>query len=162
MTTKKPEPFGNFTLLFCREWLRNVQIIITHVKSYCTAHLKPFVWQRSWAGSETNVLLPCCVNQKTFQKHLLRKQNVSEKIQKHFLRLGHKFCVRGQTGKHFGKHWNSQMFPQQCFFVCHDLYRRITGVWPFWWTCITVTTISICTAMQFTYTKNYESAKRSH
>ena len=46
-------------------------------------------------------------------KHLLRTQNVSEKIKKLFLRLGRKFCVRNkccvraQTGKH--------LRPQQCF-----------------------------------------------
>ena len=46
-------------------------------------------------------------------KHLLWTQNVSEKIQKHFLRLGRKFCVRNkccvraQTGKH--------LRPQHCF-----------------------------------------------
>ena len=46
-------------------------------------------------------------------KHLLKKQNVSEKSQKHFLFLGSKKCFRNkcflsaQTGKHLGK--------QQCF-----------------------------------------------
>ena len=45
-------------------------------------------------------------------KHFLRTQNVSDKNQKHFMCLGHKFCVRnnccahGQTGKH--------LCPQQC------------------------------------------------
>ena len=36
------------------------------------------------AGSKTNVLLACCTNQETFQKHLLRKQNVSEKFRNTF------------------------------------------------------------------------------
>ena len=46
-------------------------------------------------------------------KHLLKKQNVSEKSQKHFLFLGTKKCfhnkcfLSGQTRKHLGK--------QQCF-----------------------------------------------
>ena len=46
-------------------------------------------------------------------KHFLKKQNVSEKSQKHFLFLGSKKCFRNkcflsaQTGKHLGK--------QQCF-----------------------------------------------
>ena len=46
-------------------------------------------------------------------KHLLKKQNVSEKSQKHYLFLGSKKCFRNkcflsaQTGKHLGK--------QQCF-----------------------------------------------
>ena len=43
-------------------------------------------------------------------KHLLRTQNVSEKIQKHFLRIGRKCYVRAQTGKH--------LRPQQYFLVC--------------------------------------------
>ena len=30
--------FGHFTLLFCRERQRNVQRIITHVHSHCSAH----------------------------------------------------------------------------------------------------------------------------
>ena len=33
---------GDFTLLFCRGRQRNVQRFITHVHSYCFAHLKTF------------------------------------------------------------------------------------------------------------------------
>ena len=61
-------------------------------------------------------------------KHLLWKQNVSEKNQKHFLFLGNKKCfcnkcfVRAQTGKHLGKHVSSTKFPQQCSLVCGGLY----------------------------------------
>ena len=59
-------------------------------------------------------------------KHLLRTQNVSERNQKHFLCLGHKFCVRnkccarGQTGKH--------LCPQHCVFVCHRLYGNLIAL----------------------------------
>ena len=54
--------------------------------------------------------------------------NVSEIGRKHFCFPGSKFCFRnnvstgGQTGKHFRKHRESQMFPQQCFLVCPRLY----------------------------------------
>ena len=52
-------------------------------------------------------------------KHLLKKQNVSEKNQKHFGFLRSKKCFRNkcflsaQMGKHLGK--------QQCFLICGHL-----------------------------------------
>ena len=61
---------------------------------------------------QNNVLLPCRANQETFLGHLLRTQNVSEKIQKHFLRLGPQILRRAHTGKH--------LRPQQCF--CNNVF----------------------------------------
>ena len=64
-------------------------------------------WANEW---DTKHLF--CVRAARTRKHLLQTQNVSDKNQKHFLCLGHKFCVRnkccarGQTGKH--------LCPQQC------------------------------------------------
>ena len=48
------------------------------------------------------------------RKHLLWKQNVSEKNQKHFLLLGSKQCFQcAQTGKHTGKHnVSATVFPR--------------------------------------------------
>ena len=58
------------------------------------------LWKHCFLGAQTG-------------KHLFKKQNVSEKSQKHFLFLGSRNCFRNkcflsaQTGKHLGK--------QQCF-----------------------------------------------
>ena len=62
--------------------------------------------------AETTLRKHCFLAAQT-GKHLLKKQNVSEKSQKHFLFLGSKKCFRNkcfpsaQTGKQLGK--------QQCF-----------------------------------------------
>ena len=70
-----------------------------------------------WANErDTNI---CFFHAAQTGKLLLRTQNVSDKNQKQFLCLGHKFCVRnkccarGQTGKH--------LCPQHCVLVCHHL-----------------------------------------
>ena len=43
-----------------------------------------------------------CVHAAQTGKHLLRTQNVSDKNQKHFLCLGHKFCVRNKCCAYAG------------------------------------------------------------
>ena len=68
-------------------------------------------------GSKTNVLLPCRANQETFHGHLLRTQNVSEKIQKHFLCPQQMLRARANR-ETFA---SATMFPQQCFLVCGGL-----------------------------------------
>ena len=71
--------------------------------------LRPPQTRKHW---ETLLRKHCFLAAQT-GKHLLKKQNVSEKSQKHFLFLGSKKCFRNkcflsaQTGKHLGK--------QQCF-----------------------------------------------
>ena len=89
--------------------------------SSCFRSVKPV------ANEETLLRKQCC-GRKCFGeqtgKHLLRTQNVFEGIQKHFLRLGCKICVRNKccgvraNGETFA---SVTMFPQQCFLVCHGL-----------------------------------------
>ena len=76
----------------------------------------------AWANERDTKHL-FCVHAVQTGKHLLRTQNVSDKNQKHFLCLGHKFCVRNKCCAHWqtGKH----LCPQHFVLVCHPLKGEV-------------------------------------
>ena len=58
-------------------------------------------------------------------QHLLWTQNVSGKNQKHFLCLGHKFCVRNKCCAR-AQTVSATMCPLQCVLVCQGLQGKMS------------------------------------